>query len=1005
MLGKARSISSGALSSSSSPTRKTSAPSATTPSRIPVASEYLPSSSSSARCSRSSSREADSPSRCSPLRQVSPPRKISVASSSSPASSASPGERRQFRYSSKSTENVRKSEEAEEDDRKQEAKEVSTPSPAKTPNADLSNGSGNGSSSISSSRIPLPKGGRSCSPPKQQQQMMPTLGWSFSPERMLREESPQAAKPPPTHPRSEEAAGGVVDVGEPRKKKFEAFVMTGDRMIQLAKTPANHEFKCKYPKALSDTCIVPPPHPESNGEQQHGGHNGRHQLDQFLAEEEEEEDSEKRRGQPRAKRALVRNSRSEEQLDSDFLGEDEDENRGASSSSLLDHSGMEPISAGGAGAGAGARRAPVSAGSPDTETNMSERYNAESVIGGGANSKLSPSNSSSPDVPEWSLLDSIHRKPNGPPLLLQRNASFEDDDFAPGTPSNRALTVEREEEVGKIIRAPPPPHPSSSSPAFGKTFTRRAGSPQKSPPVAFSPPATGMPTSPPNSQHSLISTASSEEDSDMDSLHSYHPPAKVVDIPSAVRLAKRLYHLDGFKTTDVSRHLSKNTDYNHVVAEEYLKFFDLSGLSLDEALRKFLAHFCLGGETQERERVLLHFSRRYLECNPHDRGAFFRSPDAVHTLTCAIMLLNTDLHGEALQPQRRMTCAEFIENLSELNDGGDFPRDLLKSVYASIKAKPIPWAAGEDDDDDDLLASTIPTSSVTAATAEFEHEAQSTEAAGTLATAAAPAPTSSVVIGQAAGGINPFLSLPDATQSADLKSGYVMRKSCFDADGRRTRLGRRSWKMFFATLRETVLYCFRDEKALRSPGAFSDASAAVRVHHSLAVRADDYAKKRFVFRLHTADRAQYLFQASDEKELLTWIDAVNRAAAAFSAPQMAAACEGGAAGATRRFQRPLLPSGKTRLSLEEQLLSHEDQLAQLREERTSTEVALQEATTAVGGDGGGGGALLRRRGSSKLATEAAAASREKLEFLQHETARYETYILTLRTGGGRGGHG
>ena len=35
------------------------------------------------------------------------------------------------------------------------------------------------------------------------------------------------------------------------------------------------------------------------------------------------------------------------------------------------------------------------------------------------------------------------------------------------------------------------------------------------------------------------------------------PPAKCVDQPSAKRLAKRLFHLDGFRKSDVSRHLSK----------------------------------------------------------------------------------------------------------------------------------------------------------------------------------------------------------------------------------------------------------------------------------------------------------------------------------------------------------------------------------------------------------------------------------------------------------------
>ena len=61
------------------------------------------------------------------------------------------------------------------------------------------------------------------------------------------------------------------------------------------------------------------------------------------------------------------------------------------------------------------------------------------------------------------------------------------------------------------------------------------------------------------------------------------------------------------------------------------------------------------------------------------------------------MLLNTDLHGENLL-QRKMTCNEFIENLSELNDSTDFPRDLLRNIYYAIKQEPIPWAAATEED-------------------------------------------------------------------------------------------------------------------------------------------------------------------------------------------------------------------------------------------------------------------------------------------------------------------
>ncbi|CAB1337933.1 unnamed protein product [Coregonus sp. 'balchen'] len=85
---------------------------------------------------------------------------------------------------------------------------------------------------------------------------------------------------------------------------------------------------------------------------------------------------------------------------------------------------------------------------------------------------------------------------------------------------------------------------------------------------------------------------------------------------AAKRLAKRLFTLDGFRKSDVARHLSKNNDFSRMVAEEYLHFFNFKGLTVDQALRGFLRQFSLMGETQERERVLAHFSRRYLHCNP-----------------------------------------------------------------------------------------------------------------------------------------------------------------------------------------------------------------------------------------------------------------------------------------------------------------------------------------------------------------------------------------------------
>lgn len=176
---------------------------------------------------------------------------------------------------------------------------------------------------------------------------------------------------------------------------------------------------------------------------------------------------------------------------------------------------------------------------------------------------------------------------------------------------------------------------------------------------------------------SLVDSEDGSSSSSFSMIHLVDPPAQYsssskqpnslntnsnnayIDAPSASRLAKRLFTLEGFQKGDVARHLSRNNEYSRAVAEEYLRLFDFSGLPLDEAVRRFLARFHLTGETTERERVLIYFSKRYWECNvgtsqsgnsshlkKNSWNADYESVDAIHTLTCALMLLNTDLHEE-----------------------------------------------------------------------------------------------------------------------------------------------------------------------------------------------------------------------------------------------------------------------------------------------------------------------------------------------------------------------
>ena len=54
--------------------------------------------------------------------------------------------------------------------------------------------------------------------------------------------------------------------------------------------------------------------------------------------------------------------------------------------------------------------------------------------------------------------------------------------------------------------------------------------------------------------------------------------------------------------------------------------------------------------------------------------------------------------------------------------------------------------------------------------------------------------------------------------------------------------------MFYLTLRDLVLYCFKEEKTAQSKSSFESPDTAVRIQHSVAMAAQDYTKHQFVFR-------------------------------------------------------------------------------------------------------------------------------------------------------------
>ncbi|XP_055256921.1 PH and SEC7 domain-containing protein 4 isoform X2 [Moschus berezovskii] len=371
---------------------------------------------------------------------------------------------------------------------------------------------------------------------------------------------------------------------------------------------------------------------------------------------------------------------------------------------------------------------------------------------------------------------------------------------------------------------------------------------------------------------------------------------------------------------------AKTNDFSRAVAEEYLSFFQFGGQSLDRALRGFLQALVLSGETQERERILYQFSKRFHHCNP----GLFSSVDCVHTLTCAIMLLNTDLHGQNIG--KSMSCQEFITNLNGLRDGGNFPKELLKALYWSIRSEKLEWAVDEED-------------------AARPEKAQPSPPAGKMS--------------------NPFLQLAQDPTVPTYKQGFLARKMHQDADGKKTPWGKRGWKMLHTLLRGMVLYFLKGEDhGLDGESLVGQmVDEPVGVHHSLATPATHYTKKPHVFQLRTADWRLYLFQAPTAQEMTSWIARINLAAATHSAPPFPAAV-----GSQRKFVRPILPVGPTQGSLEEQHRSHENCLDAASDDLLDLQRNLPE-----------------RRGRSRELED----YRLRKEYLEYEKTRYETYLQLL----------
>ncbi|KAL8345332.1 hypothetical protein RB601_005391 [Gaeumannomyces tritici] len=91
--------------------------------------------------------------------------------------------------------------------------------------------------------------------------------------------------------------------------------------------------------------------------------------------------------------------------------------------------------------------------------------------------------------------------------------------------------------------------------------------------------------------------------------------------------------------------------------QAYMSLFDFAGRSIVSSLRDICARLILKAETQQVDRILASFAKRWCECNPKHG---FKAIDVVHTICYSIMLLNTDLHMADIE--QKMTRSQFVKN-------------------------------------------------------------------------------------------------------------------------------------------------------------------------------------------------------------------------------------------------------------------------------------------------------------------------------------------------------
>ncbi|XP_075692211.1 spectrin beta chain, non-erythrocytic 4 [Rhinoderma darwinii] len=103
------------------------------------------------------------------------------------------------------------------------------------------------------------------------------------------------------------------------------------------------------------------------------------------------------------------------------------------------------------------------------------------------------------------------------------------------------------------------------------------------------------------------------------------------------------------------------------------------------------------------------------------------------------------------------------------------------------------------------------------------------------------------------------------------QEGGLFRKH--ELDGPSKKASNRSWVNLYCVLNKGDLGVYKDAKS-QSSGATHGGEPLLNLHGATCEVANEYKKKKYVFKLRSTDGREFLFHAKDEEEMKNWITAI-----------------------------------------------------------------------------------------------------------------------------------